>query len=139
MRFWDASAIVPLLVEQGASERCGELLGQDGELVVWWGTAVECWSALARLRRDGRLSEEDAQAAGDLLAVMRDGWNEVEPAEPVREQARRLLGLYLLRAADALQLAAAMVVTSARLELPFVTLDDRLGAAAAEEGFAVIP
>jgi len=58
----------------------------------------------------------------------------------VRARAARLLSLHPLRAADALQLAAALVWCRERTaEAPFVCLDDRLRLAAAREGFRVLP
>ena len=48
MRFWDSSAIVPLLVVEEASRRLQSLAAQDSTMLVWWASAVECVSALAR-------------------------------------------------------------------------------------------
>lgn len=58
----------------------------------------------------------------------------------VRNQAIRLLGLHPLRAADALQLAAALVWADRRPRgHPFVCLDAGLREAAHAEGFSVLP
>ena len=63
-------------------------------------------------------------------------WTEVEPHDEIRDIARRLLRVHPLRAADALQLAAAYVAAERRpATLQFVTLDDRLRLAAMKEGF----
>lgn len=52
----------------------------------------------------------------------------------------RLLRIHELRAADALQLAAALVLAVFDPKtLPFVTLDACLATAAEREGFAVLP
>ena len=51
MRFWDASALVPLLVAQSASARMRRAYRVDPEVVVWWGTKVQCDSAVARLEK----------------------------------------------------------------------------------------
>ena len=136
MRFWDASALVPLLVEQAATDRMRALLAQDPDLVVWWATPVECGSALARLARD---VEDDAQGLGHAAAVLDElsaGWIEVAPTEPVRRQALRLLRVHALRAADALQLAAALAWGGGRLGGELVSLDERLSEAARLEGLA---
>ena len=51
----------------------------------------------------------------------------------------RFLRVHPLRAADALQLAAAFIAAERRpSSLEVVTLDDRLAAAARKEGFALI-
>ncbi|MEK7402697.1 MAG: PIN domain-containing protein [Gemmatimonadota bacterium] len=137
MRFWDASAIVPLCLDQPATTRALAKHADDPELVVWWGTPIECASAIARLHRDGQLSSADEAQARSLLATLKASWFEVQPGDAVREQALRILRLHALRAADALQLAAALEWSGSPADGRFVTLDERLAAAAQREGFAI--
>ena len=67
-----------------------------------------------------------------------EGWHEIEPSDGVREAAVRFLRVHSLRAADALQLAAAFVAAEQRpSSLEIVTLDERLAAAARKEGFVL--
>ena len=135
MKFWDSSALVPLVLQQPRTNEALRLLEDDDELVVWWGSAVECASAIARLHRDVQLTaaaERDARASLDAL---RKSWFEVQPGDLVREQALRLLRVHTLRAADALQLAAALEWAGAPPDGDFVTFDDRLREAAVREGF----
>jgi hypothetical protein len=138
MRFWDASAVVPLLVEQPLSGRARELLAEDPEMVVWWATPVECASALARLRREGTLSEAAERDALANLELLRTGWHEILPGDPVRAQALRALRLHPLRTADALQLAAALEWAGSPASGELVCFDPRLREAAAREGFRVL-
>lgn len=138
MRFWDTSGIVPLLLEQPATARVTELLASDPEMVVWWGTPVECASAVARLRREDRLSPSEEQRTLALLERFRSSWNEILPAEEVREEAGRLLRVHPLKAADALQLAAACLWAPRPVDAPLVTFDERLARAARLEGFRVV-
>ena len=57
----------------------------------------------------------------------------------IREAAVRFVRVHPLRAADALQLAAAFVVAERRpSSLEVITLDERLAAAARKEGFALV-
>ena len=63
MKFWDATAVVPLLVTEQASAALLDLLEQDQVMVVWWGTPVECVSAIARREREAALTVADASAA----------------------------------------------------------------------------
>ena len=51
MRFWDSSAIIPLIVEESASARMRDLYESDRGMLVWWGTLVKCRSGLARRER----------------------------------------------------------------------------------------
>ena len=50
MRFWDSSALLPLLVDEPARERLIALLEEDAEVLAWWGTPVEIASASRALR-----------------------------------------------------------------------------------------
>ena len=138
MKFWDASAIVPLLMKEDATARLQKLALADAAMLVWWGTAVECASAIARLEREGALDEPAAIDAFDRLRHLSGAWHEVEPGDPVREAAVRFLRVHPLRAADAAQLAAAFIAAERRPpSLEIVTLDDRLAAAARKEGFVL--
>lgn len=138
MRFWDASALVPLLVEQAHSKRCRQLVRADPRLIVWTLTRTEIVSALWRVHRDGVLDREDVAHAERRLNVLARKWTEVDAVLPVREQAERLLRVHSLRAADALQLGAAVIAVAHRPRgQAFVCLDDRLSLAADAEGFAV--
>ena len=104
-----------------------------------WGTEVECASAIARLERDGALEDAAVTEAFDRLTQLAGAWHEVEPNDGVREAAVRFLRVHPLRAADALQLAAAFVAAEQQPpSLALITLDDRLAAAARKEGFAVV-
>jgi predicted nucleic acid-binding protein len=135
VRFWDSSAIVPLLLEQPSSARARRLLKQDPDVVAWWGTSVECASSVARLRRDGQLDPSDEAAALRILERLRRGWYEVLPGDSVRALALRVLRLHPLRSADALQLAAALEWSGTPASGVVVTFDDRLARSAELEGF----
>ena len=104
-------------------------------MIVWWGSKVECASAFARLLRDDLLSPADERAARALLEELNNGWFEIQPSANVRDQAMRVLRLHPLRAADSLQLAAALEWTGPSAKGDFVTFDDRLRTAAEREGF----
>lgn len=139
MRFWDTSAIIPLLVREPSSAALKVERGLDREMIVWWGTQVECTSTIARLERIGELTSGRVTVALDRFDALRRTWDEVEPAEVVRTRARRLLRVHPLRAADALQLAAALAAAEGRPDaLPFVCLDGRLNGAAEREGFEIV-
>ena len=112
MRFWDASAIVPLLIEERSSQALRALLTDDPLMVVWWATPTECASALARLDREGLLDTQSLRAAHKRLSQLLGNWQEVDPHDEVRETAARFVRVHPLRAADALQLAAAFVAAA---------------------------
>ncbi len=138
MRFWDSSAIIPLTVTEESTDAIRALADEDPVMCVWWATEVECVSALARLEREGALTDTSTTVALDRLDLLAESWNEVQPVVAVRGTARRLLRVHTLRAADAFQLAAAVVAAEGQpVSLPIVTLDERLAAAARREGFLV--
>ena len=131
MRFWDASAIVPLLMTESTTRSVQALATADPNMLVWWATEVECASAIARLEREEAIDPDATAQAFDRLKRLGQGWHEVDPSDAVREAAVRFVRVHSLRAADALQLAAAFVVAERRpSSLEVVTLDDRLAAAA---------
>jgi predicted nucleic acid-binding protein len=139
MRFWDASAIVPLLMNETTTTELQGLAAADSAMLVWWATEVECASAIARLERDGALGSTSVVEAFDRLKRLAGGWHEIDPSDGVREAAVRFLRVHPVRAADALQLAAAFVAAERRPStLELITLDDRLAAAARKEGFVLI-
>ena len=138
MRFWDSSAVV-LLVEEKASSSLTSLWKSDPHMFVWWGTEVECVSALTRLERMHALQHEFLLRAFSRLQRYANGWNVVQPMEILKETAKRLLRVHPLSAADALQLAAAIADTRDHgPQMGFVCLDARLADAAKREGFNVI-
>jgi predicted nucleic acid-binding protein len=101
---------------------------------------VECVSALERRRREGSLDRKLYDEARSRLARILEELIIVEPHPTVRGRAERLLAMHPLRAADALQLAAALVACDERPQgQSFVCLDARLRQAADKEGFACLP
>jgi predicted nucleic acid-binding protein len=108
MRFWDASALVALLIEEGLTDELLELYPGD-EVVAWWATEVECAYAVARLERSGALAPGRTTEAFDRLRSLASAWHRIEPGDLVKETALRLLRAHDLRAAEGLQLAAAVI------------------------------
>jgi predicted nucleic acid-binding protein len=138
MRFWDSSAVIPLLVQEEQTSRRQAQLRDDPRMTVWWACRLECSSALNRLRRDGGLDEEGLARALGALEILADGWYEVLPTSELRARAMRLLRVHPLRAADSQQLAAALIATMENPSTrPFLTDNERLREAAQKEGFTV--
>lgn len=138
--FWDSSALVPLLLPEARSDGLTRLLASDEEPVIWWGTPLECQSALQRRHREHPLLQPELTAAAERLRLVVQHADTIAPSDDLRRRAARLLAFHPLRAADALQLAAALVWCE---EQPhgegFVSLDDRLRDAALREGFTLHP
>jgi hypothetical protein len=139
MRFWDSSAIIPLLVDEATSADVRAEYIRDPDIVVWWATQVECVSALARLEREMRLTSAELREALARLDALALAWHEVQPVDRVRQVATRLLRTHGLRAADAFQLAAAICASEERAgSVSVVTCDARLAVATEREGSSVV-
>ncbi len=140
MRYWDSSALLPLVVLERTSGTMQGLLTADRDVLTWWGSRVEAASALSRLGREGALEGGKLDAAFTRMDALARTWDEVLPTDSLRDHAIRLLRVHPLRGADAVQLAAAVVASEHQPRtLPLVTLDHRLREAARREGFAVLP
>ncbi len=136
--FWDASALAPLCVHEAAS-RHAEMYLRKFAPVVWWGSLVEVHSAICRLHREKAISDSSRQGAFSRLRLLSRSWREVLPDDELREIATLALDKYALRAADGLQLAAALVWCQQRpAKRDFICGDQRLADAAGGEGFAVV-
>ena len=139
MRFWDSSALVPLLVTEDTSDALQSLFQDDQGITVWWGTEVECASAVARLERMGQITSAEASDVFQQIQEIAKVWNVIDPVESIRVSAKRFLRVHDLRASDSLQLAAAFLAAEGRpASLEVVCLDDRLVTASRKEGFKVI-
>jgi uncharacterized protein len=139
MRYWDASALLPVLIDEPGTSLARGWLAEDGEVCTWAWTEVEIASAIERRAREGRLSAAGRRAAlRDTKAVVSSA-HEVVDLLAVKRKAVPLLARHSLRAADAAQLASALVVADAGgASIPFVCLDRRLAEAASREGLDVL-
>jgi predicted nucleic acid-binding protein len=139
VKFWDSSALVPLILEEPHSKACRQLVRTDPTQLVFCFTRTEILSAIWRKRREGLLDATDVQAAEDRLDKLAEHWTEVDSVTPVRDAAEKLLRAHPLRAADSLQLGACVAIFGThRRDREFVVLDDLLAEAARQEGFKVV-
>ena len=144
MKFWDSSAIVPLLVEEPTSRQCRDLQRADPALVVWQFTETEVVSALHKqTRMEPPLSKAELDAALHRLRGHVRRWEQVkalgeEALVAVRKRAAELMSKHTLHAGDALQLTAALIRFDPPMKRDFVVFDGFLARAAAKEGFNVI-
>lgn len=138
MRYWDASALVPLVLVEDTTPYL-EQLAEQATIVTWWLSDVEIASAIERRTREGRLDSDARVRALSTLAALAKIWTEITGMSAIRERAYRLLATHALRAADAVQLAAALVAAGDRpRNHEFIALDVRLRESAQREGFIVM-
>lgn len=138
--FWDSSALVPLLIPERRSAEMAVLQDEEHELAIWWACQVECQSAVYRMHSKRPFEGAVLQQTFQRLEELIEDADTIPPADPLRRRAGRLLAIHPIRAADALQLAAALVWCDEQPSgISFVCLDDRLREAARREGFTVLP
>jgi uncharacterized protein len=139
MRFWDTSAIVPLLITEPQSVTMRDTLADDPTIATAAIATIEITSALWRRRHRREISVGAHHDAEVIFASLTRRWREVVDSAEVMEVALRLVTRHPMKSLDALQLASAIVLAPAPELLPFVTLDKKLAAAARAEGFPILP
>ncbi len=139
MRYWDSSALVPLLIEEEGSERTRGWLREDPAILTWVWTRVEITSAVERRVREGVVTRDERRRILRRLQEVAADWDEVVDILAVRHRATALLARHSLRAADAGQLGAALLAAEGEPgTLTLVCLDDRLADAGEREGLQVL-
>ncbi len=138
MAFFDSSAIVPLCVAQATSQKARLAHRGFSKQVVAWTTLIEATGAIHRAVRLGGLSELNARRALDRLAQLEKRWTEIVASDRVRDIALDALRSYDLRAADAVQLASALVWCKQKpRNRSFVCFDQGLATAGLAAGFDI--
>ena len=139
MRFWDASAIVPLVVREATTEIVQGWLREDPDIALWGLTWVEIASAVERRVREGQIPSSARQSILRRVARIAGDAHEISDLAAVRTRALPLLARHPLRAADATQLGAALVIADPDpSSLTMVVLDPRMAHAAEREGLRVL-
>jgi uncharacterized protein len=139
LRFWDASAILPLIIEEPGTELALSWLREDQDIMLWGLTRLELASAIERRAREGLLRGRERSAALRRVQRIADDAHEIVDLAAVRARGIAVLARHALRAADAAQLGAALLVADPDpASLTAVVLDRRLASAAEREGFHVL-
>ena len=139
MRYWDASALVPLVIAEPDSGAVRTWLSEDDRIVTWAWTRTEIVGAVERRVREGSLSRLQRREVLRRFDAFAESWDEVTDVLAVRSRASALLARHPLRAADAGQLGAALLIQEQLAGvLTFVCLDHRLSSAAELESLRVV-
>jgi predicted nucleic acid-binding protein len=138
VRFVDASALVKRYVRETGSARVQSLLRSD-DIAVSRLSAVEVVSAIARLSRDGAIAIPTRDRLVRAYITDLAAWHVVEITAELVDTGQQLLLRHPLRAGDAIQLAAAILLQRALGPdlTAFVAADSRLTTAALAEGLTV--
>ena len=139
IRFFDASALAKRYIRAEGTSEVNRWLRESRPAVCRL-TEAEISSACARRVREASMSARGRDA---VLQRLRDDLRKIHVVEivpAVVERVHDLLGKHSLRAADSLQLAAALCLTSAiGRPTEFVVYDQRLAEAARAEHLRVMP
>jgi len=139
VKFWDTSALIPLLLEEPGTDLALAWIREDADVVIWGLTRLEMAASIERASRDGRISPAARQAALGRADRIATDASEVTDLAAVRVRAVPVLGRHALRASDAAQLGAALLVADPDpRSLTMVVLDRRLADAALREGLKVL-
>jgi uncharacterized protein len=132
--YFDTSAIVPLLVEEPATEHWKRFWDEATRIVSARSIYPEASAALARAARMGRLSPTQMVRATAELDDLVTQVDFVEITEDLARTAGRFAQIHGLRGYDAVHLAAGVMV--ADHDTVFVTGDADLADAAKASGLA---
>ncbi|MBI4583021.1 MAG: type II toxin-antitoxin system VapC family toxin [Planctomycetes bacterium] len=132
--------MVALFVEQKRTSDLRRLYAEDPQVLAWILSDLEVHSALCRLEREGAISHKALTEAATRFETFWAGVVVVSHLEAVKIRSRRLLRTHALKAADSMQLGAALVGAAENpIGWDFVCLDERLRSAAGREGFILLP
>jgi len=140
--FLESTAFAKLFVQESGTDGLIKLMEsvEDNRKLIAASAPLEVYSAIRRRARAGAISQEDANAALEILRIEAARMVQ-EPLNPaVLEAARQLLDRTDLRWPDALQLGAAIVAREMfqGTEIIFVSASQHLLDAARSEGFNVV-
>lgn len=134
MRYFDASALAKAYVDEADSQHMRRLL-KRGATATTRLSFVEVSSALGRLGREGRLSDDQRSMALAALTADAAGVLVIELTGEIVSKAQVLTQKYPLRTGDAIQLASCLYVRDTiNQRTTLVSFDDRLNRAARLEG-----
>ena len=140
--YLDTSALVKIYLDERGSERMSVLASPDAghRLAICSITQVEFHAAIWRHRRMGDLSEVAVRQAAESFDVQfRSAFLRYPVDDQTLDLASDMVAQHGLRAYDAVQLAACLVLETRSDESPtFVCSDRRLLDAAEAEGLAVL-
>jgi predicted nucleic acid-binding protein len=133
----DTSALVKRLLAEDGADVAGEVWRTAGRTVASDLIYPEARAALGAARRAGRLDDAGLRRAVCRLERMHDDIELVQTDRRIVDLAGGLAERHALRGCDAVHLAAALSIDAPRVVV--TTWDQRLAAASAENGLAVVP
>lgn len=134
--FLDTSALIKLYIAEIGSQNL-EKWASGASLVVSQLTYGEVYATLARRLRENLLTAEEHQILCDAFATDWTGFSRIPFSDAVLAHVPGLCHRHPLRGADAMQLACVSMLKEEEIEVHFAVSDQRLLAAARDEGIRV--
>lgn len=135
----ESSAVLSWLIGEPGQHRVIAELEAADRVTTSAITIVECARALARARRDRRITPVEEHAALHVLEQAFDSWNVLDVSEDVIARARGAFPAEPVRSLDALHLASAWTVLDAAGSVTVLSLDDRVRTNASALGMTLAP
>lgn len=135
--YLDTSALAKMYLEEEASEQVRQWADEAEALATSQVALAELSAAVARRRREGDLTDDEA---AQIRSAMMDDWSHLVVVHLDEYKAADLSFHHELRGFDAIHLAAALQVRDALKDVPvrFSCFDHRLLRAASDQGFDVL-
>ncbi len=135
--YFDTSSYLKLIVKESGSEKARKK-ARESRVLSSAVLPVECFSALSRRKREGKMGENDFQK---IVTEIREGLLSLEIVganDDVLKKAEDVTLHSTARAMDAIHIASALVFQEGTgIEPSFVTSDKKQSNAAAEMGLKV--
>jgi predicted nucleic acid-binding protein len=136
--YLDTSALVKLFFLEAGSKVVVDLAGKADSVVTSQVAYAESCSALARRKRDKRLTEKEFETAKTHLGEM---WPQIDTIVVDEIKAGELAIKHVICGFDAIHLAAALelrTIGNKAVDVTFCSFDDRQNHAARAEDLTVI-
>lgn len=133
----ESSAVLAWILGERAARSVRAVLDSADRVVTSALTAAECGRAIARGRREGRLTGAEHLAALRLLDVSERSWDVYGISDRVLARARLEFPAEPVRTLDGIHLATAVILQEAVGAVTMLSFDDRIRTNAERLGLAV--
>jgi predicted nucleic acid-binding protein len=132
--YWDASAILSVLVEDGHSQKAQKYINKRGVHFLSTLAAAETYAVLSRMKFDGILTTILYKSA---LEVFENSPLRKIYIQPEWKIIQKLSSLYVLKGADLWHLATVETIKMDLPETKIITFDKKLSSASKKEKVVV--
>lgn len=136
--YWDSSALIKRYFEEEGSDTVQNLFQKGQAHFTATIAHAEILSTIHRLRREGRLSQQELESVRQEFLLDWRGFRTLTYGREVQEVAESIITMCALRGADLIHLASAMRLSQDGITSSLATFDQRLRTAAADSGLEIV-